>query len=121
LMRNLGGSIGISVFEVVLTQNTQIVHARLIENLRPDNPLIEGSLLGAPYSLTNPSGIAALNALVTRQASMVAYIDVFTFMMIIVAITVPLLLLVRTPPRTRTEAAAPAALARGGLQPGRAG
>lgn len=121
LMRNLGGSIGISVFEVVLTQNTQIVHARLIENLRPDNPLIAGSLLNAPYSLTKPSGIAALNALVTRQASMVAYIDVFTFMMIIVAITVPLLLLVRTPPRTRTGAAAPAALATGGLRPGRAG
>ena len=121
LMRNLGGSIGISVFEVVLTQNTQIVHARLIENLRPDNPLIGGSLLGAPYSLTKPSGIAALNALVTRQASMVAYIDVFTFMMIIVAITVPLLLLVRPPPRTRTETAAPAALARGGLRPGPAG
>ena len=78
-MRNLGGSIGISVFEAVLIQNTQIVHSRLVEHLRPDNPLARAPFLSAPFSLTNPSGIAALNAEVTRQAAMVAYIDVYTF------------------------------------------
>ena len=94
LMRNLGGSIGISVFEAMLTQNTQIVHSRLVEQLRPDNPLARAPFLSAPFSLTNPSGIAALNAEVTRQAAMVAYIDVYTFMMIIVIVTIPLLLVV---------------------------
>ncbi len=44
-----------------------------------------------------PVGLAALNAEVTRQASMVAYIDVFTSMMIIVAAMIPLLLVVRPP------------------------
>ena len=38
VMRNLGGSIGISVLVSQLAQNTQIVHARLVEGLRPDNP-----------------------------------------------------------------------------------
>jgi hypothetical protein len=38
-----------------------------------------------PLSLTNPSGIAALNAEATRQAAMVAYIDDFKLMMIIMA------------------------------------
>jgi hypothetical protein len=33
LMRNLGVSIGISIFEVLLIQNTQIVHSRLVEQL----------------------------------------------------------------------------------------
>jgi DHA2 family multidrug resistance protein len=117
-MRNLGGSIGISVFEVVLTQNTQIVHARLVENLRPDNPLAHVPLLAAPYSLTTPTGVAALNAEVTRQAAMVAYIDVYTFMMMIVAITIPLLLLVRPPARVRA-ASAPSATT--GLRAGPAG
>ena len=107
LMRNLGGSIGISVFVAVLTQNTQIVHARLVEHLRPDNPLAQIPLLSAPYSLTSPSGIAALNAEVTRQAAMVAYIDVYRFMMIIVAATIPLLLLVRAPRRERAIQVAP--------------
>jgi DHA2 family multidrug resistance protein len=115
LMRNLGGSIGISVFEALLTQNTQIVHSRLIEHLRPDNPLARAPFLAAPFSLTNPTGIAALNAEVTRQAAMVAYIDVYTFMMMIVVVTIPLLLLVRVP-RRRPVTTAP--VAAGNLRPG---
>ena len=41
LMRNLGGSIGISVLVANLAQDTQIVHSRLVEHLRPDNPLMQ--------------------------------------------------------------------------------
>ena len=112
LMRNLGGSIGISVVEALLIQNTQIVHSRLVEHLRPDNFLARAPLLAPQFSLTVPNGIAALNAEVTRQASMVAYIDVFTFMMAIVIMTIPLLLVVRP----RRERAAPVAV--GGLRTG---
>jgi MFS transporter, DHA2 family, multidrug resistance protein len=115
LMRNLGGSIGISVFETLLIQNTQIVHSRLVEHLRPDNPLARAPFLAAPFSLSNPSGLAALNAEVTRQASMVAYIDVFTSMMIIVAAMIPLLLVVRPPRQTR---AAPVAVGARSLRAG---
>ncbi len=97
LMRNLGGSFGISIFEALLTENTQIVHSRLVEQLRPDNPLAQAPYLAAPFSLTNPSGVAALNAEVTRQSAMVAYIDVYALMMCIVLATIPLLLLVRRP------------------------
>src|ERR1700733_9017143 len=39
LMRMLGGSVGISILEATLAQNTQIVHSQLMENLRPDTPL----------------------------------------------------------------------------------
>jgi DHA2 family multidrug resistance protein len=97
LMRNLGGSVGISVLEALLIQNTQIVHSRLTENLRPDNPLAQAPLLAQPFSLTTPSGIAALNAEVTRQAAMVAYINDYALMMMIVLLLIPLLLLVRRP------------------------
>jgi MFS transporter, DHA2 family, multidrug resistance protein len=96
LMRNLGGSIGISILEAQLFQNTQAVHSRLVEQLRPDNPLAH---FAAPFSLSNPFGIAALNAEVTRQAAMVAYIDDFLLMTIIVLACLPLLLLVRIPRR----------------------
>jgi MFS transporter, DHA2 family, multidrug resistance protein len=95
LMRNLGGSIGISILEALLVQNTQIVHSRLIENLRPDNPLAQAPTLASPFSLTTPSGIAALNAEVTRQAAMVAYINDYALMMLIVLLLIPLLLLIR--------------------------
>ncbi len=97
LMRNVGGSIGISVLVGQLTGNTQIVHSRLVEHLRPDNPLAQAPFLGFPFSLTTPSGIAALNAEVTRQAAMVAYIDDFALMMLVVLLAIPFLLLVRRP------------------------
>ena len=100
-MRNIGGSIGIGVLVGQLTQNTQIVHSRLVEHLRPDNPLAQAPLLPPPFSLTNPSGIAALNAEVTRQAEMVAYINDFAMMMMLVLLAMPLLLLVRRQPQPR--------------------
>ncbi len=97
VMRNLGGSVGISILEALLVQNTQAVHSRLVEHLRPDNPLAQAPFLGMPFSLTNPTGLAALNAEVTRQATMVAYIDDFALMMLVVLLSMPFLLLVRRP------------------------
>ncbi len=106
LMRMLGGSIGIAILETQLTQNTQIVHSRLVEWLRPDNPLAQAPFLAAPFNLTTPSGIAALNHEVTRQAAMIAYLDDFTLMLIVILASLPLLLLVRGPPRRPVAAAA---------------
>src|ERR1700745_1451008 len=54
LMRNLGGSVGISVLVAMLAQNTQVVHSRLVEGLRPDNPLAQAPYLPAPFSLSTP-------------------------------------------------------------------
>ena len=108
LMRNLGGSVGISILEALLAQNTQIVHSRLVEGLRPDNPLAHAPYLPAPFSLSTPFGVAALNAEVTRQAAMVAYIDDFALMMLIVLASVPFLLLVRRPRAALAERASAA-------------
>jgi DHA2 family multidrug resistance protein len=105
-MRMLGGSIGIAILETELSQNTQIVHSRLMEHLRPDNPLAQWPYLSAPFSLTDPSGIAALNHEVTRQAAMIAYNDDFALMLIVILVSLPLLLLVRTPRRQPLPAAA---------------
>ncbi len=111
LMRNIGGSIGISIVVALLAENTQVVHSRLMENLRPDNPLAHAPFMMAPFSLSVPHGIAALNAEVTRQAQMVAYIDDFKLMMVIVLFAAPLLLLLRKPRGAAQPAGAEAALA----------
>src|SRR5438874_6457265 len=112
LMRNLGGSIGISILVATLAENTQIVHSRLVESLRPDNPMAQAPFLHAPFSLTTPSGMAALNAEVPRQAAMVGYINNFKLMMIVALVSLPLLLLLRETgraPRVPAPAAAPVA------------
>jgi MFS transporter, DHA2 family, multidrug resistance protein len=103
LVRNIGSSIGIATLEVLFVENTQTVHAQLVENLRPDNPVARAPDLAAPYSLSAPPGIAALNAEVTRQAQMVAYIDDFKLMMIIAVLSAPLVLLLRKPRGSRAS------------------
>lgn len=108
LTRNIGGSVGIAIVEALLTENTQVVHSRLVEQLRPDNPLARAPHMAAPFSLTDPSGIAALNAEATRQAAMVAYVDDFKMMMIIIMLALPLLLLLRRPRPTSAAATAAA-------------
>jgi MFS transporter, DHA2 family, multidrug resistance protein len=95
VVRNVGGSIGIAILVGQLTTTTQVMHSRLVEQLRPDNPLMQPHLLPPRFSLTNPSGIAALNAEVTRQAEMIAYINDFAMMMALVLLAIPVLLLVR--------------------------
>ena len=102
----LGGSIGIAILETQLSQNTQIVHSHLVEHLRPDNPLAHAPYLTPPFSLTAPSGIAALDHEVTRQAAMIAYNDDFALMLIVILASLPLLLLVRGPRRQPLPAAA---------------
>ena len=97
LMRNIGSSIGIAILEALFVENTQIVHSRLVEQLRPDNPLAQAPYLLSPYSLSTTTGIAVLNAEVTRQAQMVAYIDDFKLMMVIAFLVAPLLLLLHKP------------------------
>jgi DHA2 family multidrug resistance protein len=109
LMRNLGGSVGISILVAMLAENTQTIHSRLVEGLRPDNPLVHPPLLGTPFSLTAPGGIAALNAAVTRQAAMVAYIDDFKLLMLVTLLSIPFLLLLRDATPMKTAAPAPAA------------
>ena len=110
VMRNLGGSIGISVLVATLAQNTQVVHSRLAEGVRLDNPLAQAPFLAAPFSLSTPSGIAALNAEVTRQAAMVGYVNNFKLMMLIALASIPLLLVLREarrqPPPTAAIATA---------------
>jgi MFS transporter, DHA2 family, multidrug resistance protein len=107
LMRNVGGSIGISIVVALLAENTQTVHSRLVEHLRPDNPLAQAPFLAAPYNFGNSAGLVALNHEVTRQAQMVAYIDDFKLMMLVLLLAAPLLLLLRKPaPRRAVPAAA---------------
>jgi hypothetical protein len=47
LMRNLGGSVGISILVATLAENTQAVHSRLVERLQ-SSPLAIGVAARTP-------------------------------------------------------------------------
>jgi len=93
LVRNIGSSIGISVVQALLISNIQVVHSTLSEHIMPFNLMAHNP--GLAQQLSSAAGIAAVNAQVTRQATMVAYIDDFYFMLIITLLTLPLLFFVK--------------------------
>jgi len=45
------------------------------------------------------TGLAALNVEITRQATMIGYLDDFRIMMMVTLVAIPLLLLIRKPAR----------------------
>ena len=97
LLRNVGSAIGISLTSVLLTRETQTMHAQIAEVVTPFNRALQ---TGAAYLLWNtatPSGVAALNAEVTRQAAIVAYVDDFKLLFLVCLALAPLLLLMRQP------------------------
>jgi DHA2 family multidrug resistance protein len=72
-------------------RNTQIMHARLAEHVVPYGAALRGS----GYDVATSHGLAALNAAVTRQASMIAYNNDFKLLLVLTVAVMPLLLLLR--------------------------
>jgi DHA2 family multidrug resistance protein len=92
LVRNLASSIGISAMQTLLTRNTQIMHARLAEHITPFSPAMRGAMKAGPLS---QSALSRLNALVSEQAAMIAYLNDFKLMMVASIAAIPVVLLLR--------------------------
>jgi DHA2 family multidrug resistance protein len=93
LIRNLGGSIGVSIVIASLTNKTTVMHARLAESLTPFNQ----ALADPAAALLDPStdtGRALLEQLVSRQAAIIAYDNNFKLMMLVTLLAFPLVALV---------------------------
>jgi MFS transporter, DHA2 family, multidrug resistance protein len=95
LVRNIGGSIGISMVETLQDRMTQTVHASLAGEVSPFTSALRLPAMQHFWNLHTTAGLAALNQEVTRQAAMIAYIDNFKFMMVVTLAAVPLLVLLR--------------------------
>jgi DHA2 family multidrug resistance protein len=95
LMRNIGSSIGISLVVFLLTRNTQIVHAELAGHVTPFNDPLNAPLTAQIWNMATAAGRAALNAEVTKQATIVAYADDFKLMMLVALVALPLVFLLK--------------------------
>ena len=93
LLRNLGSSVGISVVTFLLTQNTQKVHAALVNNITPFN--MSGNPAAAGFDTHSTASLLALNGMITNQSAMIGYLDDFKLMMVLTIVTIPFLLLIR--------------------------
>ena len=94
MLRSLGSSMGISVIQAQLTSSAAMAHARLGENLYAGAP----ALAAAGANPSTAAGAAVLNGQLTQQATMVGYVDVFSWMAVGTLFLLPLLLVMQAPP-----------------------
>jgi len=112
LARNLGGSIGISVAQTVLAQRDQFHQSRLVETLTPSTPAFQAWLHGTTRALGFAGADAGRAArgeiyqVVAREAQVLAYMDVFWILSLVVCAIIPLMFLLK---KTRLGAGAAAA------------
>jgi DHA2 family multidrug resistance protein len=102
LIRNLGSSVGISIMQALVVSNTQTMHGSLAAKIIPSDAVVRADL-PPMFDTSTVGGLTALNAEITRQASMVAYVDDFRLMFVITIACMPMLLLMRRPRRAGGE------------------
>lgn len=103
LMRNLGGSIGISAVTTLISRGAQSHQAELSRNLNATSPLFQRYLhdisaymsqLGDPVA-AKQKALAVLQAMLGQQASMMAYIDNFRLLGVLCLCCLPGVALMR--------------------------
>jgi DHA2 family multidrug resistance protein len=100
--RNLGGSIGVSLANTELIRRSNFHQTRLVSNLTQTSPAFQSSVKQFTQFLTHqgipPTGAQSeaynyIGQLVSGQASILAYIDIFYTWAIFAAVLVPIVLL----------------------------
>ncbi|HXS19953.1 MAG TPA: DHA2 family efflux MFS transporter permease subunit [Steroidobacteraceae bacterium] len=108
--RNIGGSIGIALVQALLARREQFHQARLVAGLQPLNPLyahgvrsLTQTLIarGAPPAAAARMAIGTLYQTVQRQASMMAFNDVFWALMLFIVVILPIVFLLKRTPLER--------------------
>jgi DHA2 family multidrug resistance protein len=95
LVRNIGSAVGVSATQALVAYNGQSMHAALAAHVIPSDPVVRAGLPAA-LSPDTVQGALALNAEITRQATMVAYVDAFRMLVFVALASAPLLLFLRS-------------------------
>ena len=105
LLRNIGGSIGISMINTLLSRHEQLHRAELVHNITPDNPIFQRQLSGftravqlapAPeLHLPSQRAMDLINGQLSQQASLLSFVDDFRYLAVVCAICVPLVFFLR--------------------------
>ena len=95
LSRNIGSSVGISVVTALLAENVQANHADIAGYVTPFNAMFHLPNIGRMLSPYTAHGRAALDGVVTTQATMIAYMDDFRLLMLMAVAAMPLIFLLK--------------------------
>jgi DHA2 family multidrug resistance protein len=110
LARNIGGSIGISFVTTMLARRAQVHQVRLVEKLNAANPQFQAILRGVTSTFSGGGAgpgsggssalqhaYAMMQANMIRQATMLAYIDNFWLLGVVIACLIPCVFLIKKP------------------------
>lgn len=112
LARNVGGSVGISFVTTELTRRAQYHQSVLTTHTTLLNPGFRGAVASASHVFMSAGNVSAqrqaygeIYGLIMRQAGMLAYIDNFWILAVISLVVVPLVFLMKRPPKGTVVAA----------------
>ncbi len=100
LMRTFGFSVGISAVATILARHTQIAWNHLGGFIHPFNPAVFSYLQNLDLTLTDPKAAALLALELSKQASMIAILDVFIMITWSFVLMLPLIFLLKSSPST---------------------
>jgi DHA2 family multidrug resistance protein len=102
LLRNLGGSVGISLMTTMIARSSQAHQATLVSHLSPYEPTFAerlSQLAGALGGVNNPDAIQKAHAVIHRllqaQSALLAYVDQFRILALVCVACAPLVFLFR--------------------------
>lgn len=91
LLRNVGGSVGISLVNTIVARHEQVHRNELVHSLSPSNPLLQNRLATLERFVSNPSSAyALLDRTLNAQARLWAYVDDFRYMALLCFACLPL-------------------------------
>ena len=97
LLRNIGGAIGISAMNFLISRNEQIVHEHLVQHVTAVNPLFRFNAMATYWNPTTQAGLSALNDEIDRQAAIISFNNDFHLLMMLVMAIFPMLLVLKAP------------------------
>jgi DHA2 family multidrug resistance protein len=104
MMRQLGGSFGVAAITTFLSRQNMVHRSNLVSDLDVNSSVVQQRLSAMQHSFMNKGMTAdvalkaaykSLDFNVTKQASVLSYMDVFLYLGIIFLICIPFILLVR--------------------------
>ncbi|MEO5890356.1 MAG: DHA2 family efflux MFS transporter permease subunit [Ferruginibacter sp.] len=104
MMRQLGGSFGVALITTFMSRQNMTHRSDLVSNLDANNPAIQQRIQAMQHNFINKgmntdvalkSSYSAMDHIVTKQAAVLSYMDVFLYLGVIFLICVPFVLMVK--------------------------
>jgi MFS transporter, DHA2 family, multidrug resistance protein len=98
LMRNIGGSVGISFVNTVVARGSQVHQNYLVKNITPLNPAYNNTLnyLKTEIGATTREANQMIYLGLQQQCTMLSYLDAFRYLMYILLVMIVLLFFLKT-------------------------